>query len=206
MFTRQAIVRNWQEARPYLIFATILFFASVVVGGASQGQVEWLDSTIGNLKEIAQNVSQSDHPRQTMFSSIAVNNIYASLTAMFIGILGGIMPIITLITNGMVLGYLFKGLADQGENIGLLIVQGILPHGILEIPALLFACGYGVRLGVQVIKGIFGSLMGKTAPWSGFAFALKGSFPAALLLIVMLLAAALVESTITYGIMARHPV
>jgi len=201
LFTKKGLAQNWRGVRPYVIFAAILFFASIVVGGASEGRVDWLDSMIGSLKKLAETASESEHPQQAMFSSIAFNNIYASLMAMFMGIVGGIMPIITLITNGMVMGYLFKGLANQGENIGLLIVKGILPHGILELPALFFACGYGIRLGFQLIKGIFGSLIGKTAPWSGFALALKGSVPAALLLIVLLLVAALLESTVTYWMM-----
>ncbi|MBB6734989.1 stage II sporulation protein M [Cohnella zeiphila] len=201
MFTKKGMAQNWREVRPYVIFATILFFASIVVGGASDSRVAWLDSMIGSLKDLAQSAADSDHPQQTMFSSIAFNNIYASLMAMFMGIMGGIMPIVTLITNGMMMGYLFKGFADQGENVALLIVKGILPHGILELPALFFACGYGIRLGFQLIKGIFGSLIGRTEPWGGFTLALKGSVPAALLLVVVLLAAALLESTVTYWIM-----
>jgi len=201
LFTREALRLNWRSVRPYLVFAVILFFASVVVGGASQGPVEWLDQVLRNVQAISQQATSSDNPEQALFTAILFNNVRSSLTAMYMGIMAGIMPIVTLVVNGMMLGYMFGNIADAGHNVWPLIAKGILPHGVLEIPAFLLACAYGVRLGFSVVRGIFGSLIGRTQPWGRFVLALKDTVPGAILIAALLLIAAGIESTVTYWLM-----
>jgi stage II sporulation protein M len=201
LFRREALRSHWRTVKPYFIFAVILFFASAVVGAASHDPIDWLDQAILSIRDISESAATSATPERTLFTAILFNNIYSSLMALYLGILAGVMPIVTLIVNGMLMGYLLGNLADAGSNVWVLIVKGILPHGILEIPALLLACGYGVRLGFSLVRGIFAALIGKTQPWSGFAAALKGSVPAAVLIVLLLLAAAVVESTVTYWLM-----
>lgn len=201
LFTRQALRANWKSVRPYVVFAVILFFASVVVGGASQGPVDWLDQMFANIQSLSDKAASSDNPEQALFTTILLNNVRSSLLSLYMGIIGGIMPIVTLIVNGMMMGYLFGHIADAGHNVWPLIAKGILPHGVLEIPAFLLACAYGVRLGFSLVRGFFRALIGKTEPWGGFVLALKDTVPGAILIVVLLLAAAVVESTITYWLM-----
>lgn len=201
MFRRQALLQNWREVRPYFVFAVILFLASIVVGASSAGPVSWLDSAIESLKRISDAADASDHPERTLFTSIWLNNVYSSLMALYMGILAGIMPIVTLIVNGMLMGYLFGNLADNGHHIGPMIVKGILPHGIFEIPALLLACACGIRVGFSLIRGLWGAMIGRTEPWARFKRAIQGSVPAALFIVLLLLVAALIESTVTYRLM-----
>jgi stage II sporulation protein M len=101
----------------------------------------------------------------------------------------------------MVIGFLFGGLADQGQNVWPIILKGILPHGILELPALFLACGFGIRLGFTALKGIFGSAFGKKEAWGAFVRTIYIAIPAALLIAVMLVVAALIESTITFRLL-----
>ncbi|RUS44305.1 stage II sporulation protein M [Cohnella sp. AR92] len=198
MFSKQALKQYWRHTKPYFIFAIMIFFAGVVVGAASHGPVGWLDNQLQKLQEMADKADASSHPQQAMFTAILWNNIYASLMSMVMGLMAGIMPIVTLVLNGMIMGYLFGGIADEGVNVWPLIAKGILPHGVLEIPAILLACGYGVQLGITLIRGIFGSLIGRTEPWAKFKTAIRGAIPAAILIVVLLVGAAVVESTLTY--------
>ncbi|MCC3376610.1 stage II sporulation protein M [Cohnella sp. REN36] len=198
MFSRQALKTTWAETRPYVVFAVILFFAGVVAGGASHGSMGWLDSQIAALQNLADQASASSHPRIAFFKTILLNNVYKSVLSLYLGLAAAIMPIIMLVLNGVILGYLFGLAADGGANVWLLFVKGILPHGIFELPAIFLACGYGIRLGVQVVRGIGRALFGRADPWANVARMLKMSVPVVLFIAVLLLVAALLESTLTY--------
>jgi len=104
--------------------------------------------------------------------------------------------------NGMMIGFLMGQMAADGQQVWLLVLKGILPHGVLELPALFLAAGFGIMLGVSVFRGIFGSLFGKTDPWQLFVRSIRGSVPVLVVLVVLLLLAAIVESTVTYSLMS----
>ncbi|MBB6675095.1 stage II sporulation protein M [Cohnella nanjingensis] len=198
MFSRLALKQTWAETRPYVIFAVILFFAGVMVGGAAHGSLGWLDSQIAALEKLADKASSSAHPRLTFFKTILENNMYKTILSLYLGLVAAIMPILMLVLNGVVLGYLFGLAADGGANVWMIFVKGILPHGIFELPAIFLACGYGIRLGIQVIRGIGGSLFGRADPWASVSRMLKMSVPVVLFIAALLLIAALLESTLTY--------
>jgi len=68
------------------------------------------------------------------------------------GILFGLIPLIAVATNGYVLGvaYLFA----SGKVGYVQAAKAILPHGVLEIPAVILAAAYGLWLGVTFAKRI----------------------------------------------------
>jgi stage II sporulation protein M len=202
MFTRQGLLQTWKDVRPYFVFCVIVFFASVVVGGTPGGSTQWIKTQLQGLAEIAQKARSSDNPQLTFFLSILVNNLMSSLIAMYLGIVAAIAPIATLVLNGMVMGFLFGAYADHGQNVWLLIAKGILPHGIFELPAIFLACAFGIRLGVTVWKGMFGSLLGKKEPWLALSRTLAGTLPALILITWMLLVAAVIESTVTFWLLS----
>jgi stage II sporulation protein M len=201
MFSRQGLLQSWKEVRPYFIFSIILFFASMVVGGSDSSPVEWLEQQLTSVSQISEMAKKSDTPELTMFILIAANNIFKSILAMGLGIIAGILPIFMLVTNGMIIGYLLGGFADHGENVFQLVVKGLLPHGIIELCALFLACAFGIRFGVTLFKGIIGSALGRSNAWQPFVRTAIGSLPALILVTVMLIIAAVVESTITYWLM-----
>lgn len=202
MFTRETLARSWKEIRPYVIFSALLFFAGIIVGGTPNGSMDWLQGQLQGIGELAEKARSSDNPRMAFFWVILINNLSKSAMAMYLGIVAGILPLIMLMTNGMIIGFLFGGMADHGENVWLLVAKGILPHGVLELPALFLACGFGIRLGLTLLKGIFGSAFGKTQPWGAFVRTAAGTVPAMILIAVMLLMAAVIESTVTYWLVA----
>lgn len=201
MFTRRALALSWREIRPYVVFSALLFFAGIIVGGAPNGSMDWLRDQLKGIGDLADKARQADNPQLAFFRIIFINNLSKSVMAMYMGIVAGIFPFIMLLTNGMIIGYLFGGMADQGENVWLLVAKGILPHGILELPALFLACGFGMRLGFTLIKGIFRSALGKPEPWGAFVRTAAGTVPALVLIALMLLVAAGIESTVTYWLM-----
>lgn len=202
MFTRQALLASWKDVRPYFIFSIILFFAAMIVGGTPGSATEFLIDQVRAIQNLAQEAQQADNPQFAMFWIIFKQNVTACVMTMYMGIGAGIFPLFTMILNGMLIGFTFGLMSAEGHQVWLLALKGILPHGILELPALFLAAGFGMMLGMGLLIGIFGSLFGKTDPWSLFTRSLRGSIPVLIVLIGLLFVAAIVESTITYRLMA----
>ncbi|MBO9599996.1 MAG: stage II sporulation protein M [Cohnella sp.] len=198
MFSRQGLLRTWKETRRYFIFACLLFFASAFVGAAVDSQVDWLNGQLAQFDNIKEKIDGSDTPERTMFFILFGKNLLASVMAMGFGIMGGIMPIISLVVNGVLVGYVLRLISWNDQNVWLAIVKGILPHGIFELSAVFLACAFGIRFGLTFIRGISRSLTGKDEPWKPFARTAIGAVPGLMAIVVLLLIAALVESTVTY--------
>ncbi|MFC5468726.1 stage II sporulation protein M [Cohnella suwonensis] len=197
MFARKRLKETWKEIRPYFIFAAMLFFAGVVIGMTPDAPTEFLKEQIKGLASIAEDVNRSDHPERTMFFLVLLNNITASLLAMGFGVIAGIMPIVMLVTNGLVVGFLIQRVSGAGESTWELVLKGLLPHGLFELTAVFLACAFGMRFGVTLLKGIFGSAFGKKLPWQPFVSTATGAVPALIAIFALLLIGAGVESTIT---------
>lgn len=87
-----------------------------------------------------------------LFTFIAVNNISKSLLFMLGGIIGGVLPLFFVIFNGFFIGYIVYSF---GSIYGIeFIVAGLTPHGIFEIPAIVFAMAIGMSLGYAAINAL----------------------------------------------------
>ena len=91
----------------------------------------------------------SSEPAAQFAANVTFNNIQVSVTAFALGILGSIGTAAILVFNGAnvgVAGGLFHAVGEAGRFWGL-----ILPHGLLEITAVIVAGGAGLRLGWALI-------------------------------------------------------
>lgn len=78
-------------------------------------------------------------------------NTRTSFLIMMLGAILGLFPFISLWANGTVLGILYgKYMAEGGST--MVFLMGILPHGIIEIPAILIAASQGFRLAKDVLS------------------------------------------------------
>lgn len=75
---------------------------------------------------------------------IFLNNLQGSFMGLVFGIALGIFPVLAIISNGYLLGFV-AGLTV--EKAGLFVLWRILPHGIFELPAIFISLGLGLRLG-----------------------------------------------------------
>ncbi|KIL36350.1 hypothetical protein SD71_08285 [Cohnella kolymensis] len=202
MFTRKGYLQSWKEVRPYFIMSIMLFFAGLLVGGSPGAPAEWLAQQLKGLAQLSNIAHKSDSPELVMFFIIFLNNFLKAVLAMVLGAAVGLFPVYMLVANGMVIGFLLGEIADRGENVWLIVLKGLLPHGILELSAIFLACAFGVRFGVTLLQGIAGSVFGKDRAWHPFVRTAIGSVPALILVFTLLLAAAVVESTVTYWLMS----
>ena len=83
---------------------------------------------------------------------IFFNNLKASFFAIVMGIGFAIIPLITVIANGYILGFVAREVAMR-EGIGTL--WQLAPHGIFELPAILFSIGMGIKIGLDLFDKDF---------------------------------------------------
>lgn len=129
----------------YSVIAIFLFF--VLVGfflPAPEFLAEQIFEFIEELLEKTSEMSQGD-----LMSFIFFNNLKSSFLGMVLGLLLGIFPMISVITNGYVLG--FVGSLSVKTN-GFFVLWRLLPHGIFELPAIFISLGMGLKLGAFIFQ------------------------------------------------------
>ncbi len=170
------------------------------MGLSSEVFAAYLDQQLESIGKLAEKIGQNEHPQIWFFVLIFFNNAIKSVVIIYLGAALGVLPVVFLAVNGMILGYLFSKTLTAQENLFQMIVQGILPHGIIEIPAILIACAYGMKLGMLMLQGIFSLVRpASRSAWGGeVGHFLKMTVPLMIVLVVMLFVAAVIESTFTY--------
>ncbi|WP_201008884.1 stage II sporulation protein M [Paenibacillus glycanilyticus] len=201
MFRWSEIKAHFKIMNPYIAFGFILFFAGLVVGGTNSAFSDYLEQQLKALGNVAESLEQTENPTLAFMVFIFLNNAIKSIFIIYIGAIFGIIPIFFLVLNGMVVGFLLQHVAEtQGTGDMLTVVLGLLPHGIIEIPAIVVACAYGMKFGVLLLKAI-GRLVipGKEAGKSGreIEYFMIRSVPVVVILTVALLVAAVIESTVS---------
>ncbi len=66
------------------------------------------------------------------------------------------LPAFDPLLNGTVLGLLVSIARHQGVNVPALVMTGIIPHGIFELPAILYVTSVGISVSVTLGKKILG--------------------------------------------------
>ena len=173
---------------PIFFLCCCLFLFSLAMGYALGDNMS--GSTLNDLLGTFPDISKMS--LYEIFGFVAANNILKSLLFMFGGLLGGVLPLFFVIFNGFFVGWVaFDLRATRGLGY---VVAGLVPHGVVEIPAILLAMSMGMSLGYAV----FNSLKGQGSIWkearTALGFFITREFP-------LLILAAVIEVTITPSIM-----
>lgn len=110
-----------------------------------------------SARDISERFRQA--PNAPMAAGVMVNNVSVAFNAFALGITAGVGTLVFLLYNAMMLG----GFAGHSANHHLLyhFAAFILPHGALEILAILIAAAAGLRLGFSL--AVPGSLTRKAS-------------------------------------------
>lgn len=83
------------------------------------------------------------------------NNLVAAAVAVFTGLIPFLyLPVISTLLNGFLIGAIMR-VASSGMGAAVkLFLVGIVPHGIFELTALIFAMGIGITLCHNISKAI----------------------------------------------------
>ncbi|GGO08827.1 stage II sporulation protein M [Saccharibacillus kuerlensis] len=196
-------IKGLGSNKGYMLSAAVLFIAGIAIGAVrAEDLQQLLLSQLEGLQSVSKSLEQSDHVELSFFTFIFLNNAIKSIAVILLGAFFGLAPIGFLLLNGMVLGFVVEVAHRQGENITELIFLGLLPHGIVELPAIVIACGYGLKFGGLVIGSLFSLGAGKrdrlAARWEQ---GMKEMLNAAIWIVILLFIAAIIESTFTYHLL-----
>ena len=121
-----------------------------------------------------------------VFVTIAANNWLVSATAIFGGVALGVPTAVDMLLNGVIVGAV-SGIADP-----LVVLALVAPHGVIELPAIIIAGGFGFHL-AAVVAGMFRG----TRTSTDLAEALRLAYRVLLGLAVVLVVASFVEAFVT---------
>ncbi|SDS53079.1 stage II sporulation protein M [Paenibacillaceae bacterium GAS479] len=195
-----------KEAKNFVVAGILLFVTGVLFGVFNDNLHTMLDGQLEAVRELALRVKESSNPKLQLFIVILFNNVLKALLIIVLGALLSVIPIFFLLINGAVLGYLFVLRSEElgaGKALGEL-AKGILPHGIIEIPAIILAAAFGIKLGSYVYRWLGLVVAGKSRQilrqeWKEHALGLPLMGAG---ISVLLLVAAIIESTVTPWILS----
>jgi|HigsolmetaAR203D_1030402.scaffolds.fasta_scaffold02838_2 stage II sporulation protein M len=193
------LFRHFREMYGYFAVSAALFAVGVWYGLQDPPAFrELIASQIDGLQNAARQISELENEWLGMLLFIFLNNAIKSALIVFLGLMLGIFPVVFLVINGMVIGFMLLIMDDQGLNVADVVLYGLLPHGILELPAIIIACAYGLKLGVLAFRRLTGRDAGELRSTLGI------TLPLVAFLTVVLFVAALVEATLTPWLMQNH--
>lgn len=151
-----------RESRWYVVFAFAVFMLTFLVGFLFP--VFYRAEIFSFIAELI--ATLGDKGVVEMIGYIFLNNLRAGFFAMILGIGFGIFPLSAVVVNGYLLGFVARFAVEQE---GIFVLWQLVPHGIFELPAILFSIGMGMKLGVSVL-GVWGCGKLKYNLREGFRF------------------------------------
>ena len=142
--------QSWKyvkESKKFIYTAIGLFFFFVLVGYFIPAPKFLYDTIMDFIKQIIEQTSGMSQLELIKF--IISNNVESTFIGILSGIVFGIFPVISVMANGYMLGFvsLMSVKAD-----GFLTLWRLFPHGIFELPAIFISLGLGIKMGTFIFQ------------------------------------------------------
>lgn len=159
----KALWKHFKEMKHYFIASTLAFFGGAFLGYTNEEAVgSFVGRQIDQLQGVVGALTGDEVSPWFLFFYIFMNNTFLSIVIMYLGAFFALVPLYFLVSNGLLLGYLALGNSSAGE--WMFFVKAIVPHGIIEIPAILIAGAYGIKFGFLMAEGALSSLSARRRP------------------------------------------
>ena len=173
----------------WLFLAVFLFGIGLIWGMVTPIDMPGLlTEDTGTLDELADFLST--FPQVVIFIFIFLKNVSAVLISFILSPFFCLVPVLALIINGGVLGLISTSVVQQ-KSIGYLLA-GILPHGVLELPAFIMGEAVALSFGAAVTLALFNKERRKLVLPS-----LKRNLRYLVIALILLLPAAIIETYVT---------
>jgi len=137
--------------RWWIVIAVALFGAGLVFGLADPGNIgSLLSQEIISLEGLDGILTPFTF---TMFTFIFIKNVVTLLFSFIFSPILAIIPILTLFLNGWVLG-LVSAMVTEQQSLGF-VLAGLLPHGVIELPALFIGEAAALSFGITAVTALF---------------------------------------------------
>ena len=173
----------------WILVAIVLFGVGLALGLITPvGGVSPLSEDIVALSELSDILFSLPPPLMAIF--IFVKNASALLLSFALSPILCIVPAATLILNGGVLAFV-STMVIQEKSLGFLLA-GLLPHGIIELPAFIIGEAAALSFGAMVILVLF-----KKKERSQLVPSLKQNLRYLMIAFALLIPAAIIETFVT---------
>lgn len=180
---------------PYLRTSLLFFAIGIAIGLAVvvvfPAIANHFEDSVGNFIKTFRGL-----PPIELAGAIFFNNASKTLIAITLGGLFGIIPGIFLLTNGVAIGVVFS-LATQSRGLALSLLS-IMPHGILELPAVILGTSIGFMVGNHAVKTIL-----RKSDAALFVELKRGLRYFCSVIAPLLIVAALIEAFVTSALVSR---
>lgn len=192
----------------YIVAALVLFVVGIVLGAIAAANYaeqikELLQLVAGQLEKLGQDIFTGSRLSGTFI--LFLHNLRAVAMIAVLGLALGIYPTFAMAFNGAIIGIF--GVFTAQQTSWLTFMAGILPHGILEIPALIIGAGVGLRLGIGPLfakpRSPFIRMDEKDRSWRGYRQELISALQVLAFAAVLLFFAAIIEVNITPLVLAK---
>ena len=185
---REEYVRSWKylkESKKFIYLAIGIFVVFFFVGLFLYPPDIILNYILDFISQLLEKTQSMSFSQLTSF--IFFNNLKSSFFGIIFGVVLGIFPVLALIANGYILGFV-SSLTVVEE--GIFSLWRILPHGIFELPAIFISFGLGLKFGSFIFS--------KNKP-KAFNDFLINSFRVFLLIVIpLLIVAAIIEGSFIF--------
>jgi len=140
--------------RAFIVVVVALFALSAALGYVIPGAYpELVDALLSGLQDKADQLT-GQQPLLMMLG-IFWNNAFASLLALIFGLAAGLFPLFFVMSNGLAIGIVLEMIVAKMGTAGILVfLAGILPHGVIELPAVFISASIGLKLGYQALLSL----------------------------------------------------
>jgi len=136
----------------WLLVAAFLFIIGLLLGlTTTPGTASLLAEDMAALEELAGILVSL--PKLAVFLLILVKNVSAVLISFALSPIFCLVPVVALIFNGGLLGFVSARVLQE-KSLGYLLA-GLLPHGIFELPALIMGEAVALSFGTAVFLALF---------------------------------------------------
>jgi stage II sporulation protein M len=145
--------RYLYDMRAFIGIVVALFLLSAAIGYmVPAASPEATSALLSGLQDKAESLSGQSPP--AMMLGIFANNAVGSLMALLLGLIAGLFPLFFVASNGMVIGIMLEIVVEKLGAAGgaTVFAAGILPHGVLELPAVLISTAIGLKLGYAALR------------------------------------------------------
>jgi stage II sporulation protein M len=136
-----------RKSKKFIVLIALIFLIFVLIGVVFPAPDSITQKILQFLEEILEKTQEMNFIE--LFWFIFSNNIKVTFIGLISGIFFGILPLLTSIANGYLLGFV-SSLVIIEENF--LSLWRILPHGIFELPAVFISLGLGLKLGMFIFQ------------------------------------------------------
>jgi Uncharacterized membrane protein len=173
------------DIRKYTMWLAVLFFFSLICGYIYGYYYPSFFDTLSRFFQIPERSAVD------LVLFIFVNNARIAGMLVFLGFIFAVLPVFIVFANGFMVGIVSESIIRTDGLLFLLV--GLLPHGIIEIPLILFSAGIGFKMGVGTLQVIFGKKNLKVYLFDFFTAAVIY----AVCIVPLLFAAAMIEVYVT---------